>query len=296
MSALERQEVERRIKGMLARASNDLIELRQLYDDLCDLAPVPQGVAVKTSTLGSIAIESISPPEKASDGVILYLHGGGHMVGSLRSHRGLATRLALASGLQVKVVDFRLAPEHTYPAALDDALAAYSALLDQGISSQKIALAGDSAGGGLCLSLMLKARDLGLPLPSGAALFSPFVDLTGSAPSIEENGEDDILVSAESVHGTRAVYLPVGEATNPYVSPLFGDLNGLPPLLMHVGGGERLLDDTLRLGRRAAMSRVMVDCKIWPNMPHVWQIFAPILSEGQTSLDEAGAWLAKQLA
>lgn len=295
MGLSERLEVEHRIKAMLARASSDLGELRQLYDDLCDLAPVPTGVSVKASTLGSVPIEILSPKSVMGDGVILYLHGGGHMVGSLRSHRGLASRLALAARLKVVVVDFRLAPEHTYPVALDDVLAAYQGLLDQGLPANKIALAGDSAGGGLCLSLMLRARDQGLPLPACAALFSPFVDLTGSAPSIAENSEGDILVSAESVHGTRAVYLPEGDATHPYVSPLFGDLKGLPPLMMHVGGTERLLDDSLRLGRRAAMAQVMVDCKIWPNMPHVWQIFAPILSEGQASLDEAGAWLAKQL-
>lgn len=294
MSVAQRLAVEDRIKSVLSKAGPDLAELRVIYDELCDVAPLPEGRRFEGAVLGGVRVEVGVSDGASSDAAILYLHGGGHMVGSLASHRSLVAGLGAAAGMRTIAVDFRLAPEHPYPAALDDAFAVYSALLAVGTPASGIALAGDSAGAGLALSLMLRAREAGLALPAAAVLFSPFVDFTGGSPSVDED-RHDVLVTPESVHATRAVYAPQQDAASPLISPLFGELRGLPPLLVHVGGGERLLDDAIRLLRKAGTTGVPVELKVWPDQPHVWQIFAGMLDEGRESIREAGAFLARTL-
>lgn len=290
MSQAERLAVEASIRSALGKQM-ELAELRPAYDRLCQVTPPPVGSVLESRRLNGVSVEVATPESIVSDRSILYFHGGGHMVGSLVSHRGLVTHLGDAAGMRTFAVDFRLAPEHVYPAALDDALAVYRWVLDSGMPSTSIALAGDSAGAGLALATWLRARDEGLPPPAALALFSPFVDLTGSSPSIQD-ADRDIMVTVESVHAVRRVYLADGDPKAPYASPLFGDLRGLPPSIIHVGSSERLLHDSIRLAQSAGAADALVELKIWPHMPHVWQIFAAVLEEGRQSLSEAGAFLA----
>lgn len=227
--------------------------------------------------------------------MILFFDGGGYMIGSLNTHRGMASLLAQAAKATVLTIDYRLAPEHSYPAASDDGLSAYRALLEQGHSPASIAIAGDSAGGALTMATLMEARDAGLPLPAAAYLMSPFVDLTGSGDSVTEKEDLDVVVRPGMIEGMGGAYLNGTPATDPKASPLFGKFAGLPPLLVHVGSYEMILDDSLRLLRKAAVADVPIALKVWPKMPHVFQLFAGELEEGRQSLVEAGAFLRSHL-
>ncbi len=244
--------------------------------------------------LGGVTTEW-TRPNRPPRGTILYCHGGGYVVGSARVYRGLAQRLAAVTLCDVAVIDYRLAPEHAYPAAPDDAIKAYRNLLSRGIDAASIVVAGDSAGGNLALVTLLRARDLGLALPSAAVLLSPWTDLTGSGASMRENARADPMLPAGRIDEAARLYARDVDLKDPDVSPLFGDFSGLPPLSIHVGTTEILLDDSRRLADRARQHGVRVELKTWDRMPHVFPMFADFLPEGRRALNEIGEFIGGRL-
>jgi monoterpene epsilon-lactone hydrolase len=226
---------------------------------------------------------SPSPPTRT----ILYFHGGGYYFCSPQSHRSLVFPLAARSGARTFSLDYRLAPEHRFPAALDDALAAYRQLVVDGTSPDSIVLAGDSAGGGLALATLVALRDAGDPLPAAALFFSPWTDLAATGATLVANDGADPMFRGVAIGRAAQIYLGDTPATHPYASPVYADLAGLPPLFIQAGSTEVLLDDSQRVAERARAANVHVDFEIWPNMPHVWQIFAPFIPEAARALDRA---------
>ena len=239
-----------------------------------------------------VPAEFISSPDGNPPQVILYLHGGGFVVGSAKTHRRIACDLAVASRTSVLSVDYRLAPEHPYPAALEDAIAAYRWLLNtRQFNASQLAIAGDSAGGNLALSALLSLRRAGEALPASALLISPYCDLTRTSQTIATRAELDPMVSPQLLDTITQWYAPNGNLKNPLLSPLYADLSGLPPLLIHVGATEVLLDDSLQLARQAALANVAVELKVWHNMIHCFHLFAPLLEEGRQAIEEAARFL-----
>ena len=222
---------------------------------------------------------------------ILYFHGGGYYFCSPRSHRSIVFGLATRSRAPAFSLDYRLAPEARFPAALDDALAAYRHLLADGTPPQSIVISGDSAGGGLALATLVALRDKGDPLPAGGVLFSPWTDLGASGASIRTNDGADPMFSGPAIGRAAKLYLGDTPATHPYASPVYADLHGLPPLFIQVGSTEVLLDDARRVAETARSAGVSVELQIWPNMPHVWQIFTPFIPEARRALDGAAAFV-----
>ncbi len=249
---------------------------------------LPGSVTVQSATIGNVQGEWLRPAGPTS-GTLLYLHGGAYVACSAETHRPITAAFA-AHGLAVFAPDYRLAPENPYPAAVDDALAVYRALLDSGIKPENLAVSGDSAGGGLALALLLAARDAGLPLPAGAVLFSPWTDLAGTGPSIQSNDRNCAMFFGADIVLAARHYVPNGDVKTPYASPLYADLSSLPPMLIHVGKNEVLLDDSVRLMERATAAGVRTEIKIWPVVPHVWQI-VPALPEAKASIRESALFL-----
>ena len=267
---------------------------RARMDRLGDRVPLAASLTRHTDDLGGVPTEwtrGNHPPR----GVILYCHGGGYLVGSPRAYRGMAARLATLTRCDVAVIDYRLAPEHTYPAAPDDAIAAYRALLSR-MDASSIVIAGDSAGGNLALVTLLRARDRGVPLPGGGVLLSPWTDLTGSGASMRVNAKLDPMLPAQRIDEAARLYAPTAQLDSPDVSPLFGDFTGLPPLSIHVGTTEILLDDSQRLVERAKQHGVSAELERWHRMPHVFPMFADFLPEGRQALDDIGEFVATRLA
>jgi acetyl esterase/lipase len=250
--------------------------------------PAPRGISFTSGTVGGIAGEWAAPPA-ASSGTVLYLHGGAYVACSPKTHRSITGGYALR-GLRVFCPDYRLAPEHPFPAALDDALAAYKGLLDSGIPPAGIAISGDSAGGGLTLATLLAIKAGGLPMPACALVFSPWTDLANTGETIRGNAKRDVMLPDRTGKEGPGFYLNGADAKNPLASPLYGDLAGLPPLLIHVGEPEILRDDSTRFAEKARAAGVAVDISVWDNMPHVWQLFQLVLPEARQALDQAAAF------
>ncbi|WP_038026701.1 alpha/beta hydrolase [Synechococcus sp. PCC 7336] len=270
-------------------------EMRSNFNDGFSLPPHPTA-RVNPVNADGVAAELISSPRGNSERVILYLHGGGFVVGSLQTHRRIACDLAEASGVSVMSIDYRLAPEHPYPAALEDTLTAYHWLTHtRALHPTRVAIAGDSAGGNLALTALLSLKEAGEVLPSSALLISPYCDLTRTSQTITTHADIDPMVSAQLLDSVTTWYTAAEHLRHPLVSPLYGDLSGLPPLLIHVGASEVLLDDALQLARQAGLVNVAVELKVWQNMIHCFHLFAPILEEGQRAIAEAGAFLRHHL-
>jgi acetyl esterase/lipase len=250
---------------------------------------LPRHVLVCPVQVRGVHAEWVEPRQPAT-AVILYLHGGGYCLCSPNTHRGLAARLALATPARVLLLDYRLAPEHPFPAALEDALNACFWLLDEGVPPQHLVIAGDSAGGGLTLATAIRLREAGAPLPAALVCLSPWTDLTFSGASIRAlAGVDPILRWRETpmVRYYTGDYPP----DHPLISPLFADLHHLPPTLIHAGSQEILLDDARRLAEKLHAAGVPVTLEIWPGMWHVFQIFAPFVPEAQQSIEKIGAFV-----
>ncbi|WP_321934314.1 MULTISPECIES: alpha/beta hydrolase [unclassified Paraburkholderia] len=238
---------------------------------------------------GEWLIRERSPAQRT----LLYLHGGGYYFCSPRSQRAISFGLGKRADADVFSLDYRLAPEHPFPAALEDALAAYRHLLANGTRPGSIVISGDSAGGGLALAALVALRDAGDPLPAGAVLFSPWTDLAATGASIRENDGRDPMFSGEVFARIAPFYLGSASATDPYASPLYADFRGLPPLSLFVGSSETLLDDTRRVVERARAAGVPVECEIASGMPHIWPIYAPFMPEARRTLDVAASFVRR---
>ncbi|CAB3758063.1 alpha/beta hydrolase [Paraburkholderia humisilvae] len=224
---------------------------------------------------------------------ILYLHGGGYYFCSPRTHRAVSFGLATRTGARLFSLDYRRAPEHRFPAALDDTLAAYRRLIAAGAQPQSLVLAGDSAGGGLALATLVALRDAGEPLPAGALLFSPWTDLAATGASITTNDGADPMFCGASIGRAAKLYLGDAPATHPHASPLYADLRNLPPLFIQAGSTEVLLDDARRVAERATQAGVPVEFEVWPKMPHAWQLWVPFLPEAGRALDDAAHFVRR---
>ena len=256
--------------------------------------PAPEGVVTRVTTLGGRPALEFEPAAPRP-GRLLYLHGGGYVVGSPDTHAGLVGEVARRAGLRTTSVDYRLAPEHPFPAAVEDGLAAYRELLASGTDPWDLVVAGDSAGGGLVLATLLAARDAGLPQPAAAVVFSPWVDLTVSGESIRTKKDADPLFIEADIRAYVDLYLGTADPAQPLASPLFADLSGLPPLLVQVGSNELLLDDAVRLAGRAGTDGVDVTLEIGAGLPHVFQHHYGRLDEADAALDRAARFLTAGL-
>ncbi len=283
------------LRGYLATlpdtADYSIAENRAFYDRAEQAFEVAAEITVEPVDVAGRAGEWLRPPACRNGAAVLYLHGGGYVIGSIRSHRHLAADIARAAEAAVLLVDYRLAPEHPYAAAVDDAVAAYRWLLERGHAGAAIAIAGDSAGGGLTVASLLSARDAGLPMPAAGVCLSPWTDLTMSGDSHASRRTRDPLVKAADLRRYGAAYLAGTEPTAPLASPLFADLAGLPPLLIQVGDDEVLLDDATELEARAKAAGVDATLEVWSEMIHVWQWFAQRLPEGREAIDRIGAYI-----
>ncbi|OIJ24389.1 alpha/beta hydrolase [Nocardioides luteus] len=255
---------------------------------------LPLSSEARPVTIGGISGLELYPD--ATEGTLLYIHGGGYVVGSARTGASLADGLAGRAGLRAVSIDYRLAPEAPYPAAVEDGLAAYRGLLDAGVEPERLVLAGDSAGGGLTMATLLAARSAGLPQPAAAVLFSPWTDLTLSGATIETKVDADPLFDRAALEWFAGRYLGSADPADPLISPAFADLAGLPPLLIQVGSHEVLLDDSVRLAARAAEADVEVILEVGAELPHVFQNQAGSLDEADAALDRASRFLTERLA
>ena len=239
-----------------------------------------------------VAAEWVAAPDSDSSRVVLYFHGGGYTIGSIASYRSFTGRLARATRGRLLSIGYRLAPEHPFPAALDDAVSSYRWLLEQGISPGRIAVVGDSAGGGLALSMAIAVRDAGGPIPATIVAIGPSTDLAKEGASVKERAHLDPIVNYESsmAHALRYVGTQ-GNLKHPLASPLYSDLHGLPPLLIMVGTHEALFDDSTRFAAKAEAAGVQVQLDIWEEMIHVWPVFADILPEGRQAIDKIGDYI-----
>jgi monoterpene epsilon-lactone hydrolase len=276
----------RRLKPKL-RASRDLLESRQL------LTPppyrVPSDIRIAPAVVGGIAGEWVEGG-RSVDLTLLYLHGGGYFACSPETHRPITAAFA-QQGFRVYAADYRRAPEAHFPSPVEDALAAYRGLLAAGVKAARTVVAGDSAGGGLALALLVALRDAKEPLPASAALFSPWTDLAATGASLQSNSRRCSLFDGKGIAAAAHPYLNGADPRHPLASPLYADLAGLPTLLIHVGSNETLLDDSMRLADRARAAGVPVELKIWPVVPHAWQLAQSNIPEARKSVREAAAFL-----
>ena len=270
-------------------------ELRRLFlDEIGALAPVVEGTQVEEVEVAGCPAEWLTPPGAVPDRVILYLHGGAYCAGSTRSHRSLASRVAAAAGARALVLDYRLAPEHPFPAAVDDADAAYQWIVEFQSGADRVAIVGDSAGGGLTTAVLLRARDAGRPMPSAAVCLSPWFDLTMSCESVRTLADRDLILDPGSLGIAIDEYLAGADPRDPLASALFADCSGFPPLLIQAGADEIVLDEAVQVGERAAAAGVDVTVDVDPGMCHVYQ-GVPGLPEGIAAIDRIGAFLRTHL-
>jgi monoterpene epsilon-lactone hydrolase len=253
-------------------------------------AEMPDGLQVERSRLAGISLEYLTPALTESR-VLLHCHGGAFAMGSCVSHRALVGRIAGACRARAVLPEYRLAPEHPFPAGLDDLLAVYEALLRSGIAAEQILVMGDSAGGNLAVSTMMKARDAGLPMPRAMVLISPWLDLTCTGESMRTRADIDPWLSPALVDGIRDLYLAGADPAGALASPLGGNLAGLPPMLVQVGDQEILLSDSQRLHERAAAAGIEVELEVYPELWHVWHLFAPALPDAVDAINRIAAFV-----
>ena len=295
MSTEQRENLEAILRQSAFPFDSDVSEQRRLLRELTSAQPLPADVTVTAAALGGVPTAEITIDGIEPRHVVLYFHGGVYVMGDAFQAAGLASQVGRRTGAKVISVDYRLAPEHPYPAAVDDALAAYQALLRGGTAPSDIAFAGESAGGGLAVATLVNARDHGLPLPAAALVMSPYADLTLAGTTMETKRAADPLLSPQALQARVADYTAGHDAALGLISPIFADLSGLPPLIIQAGTHEVLLDDAIRLARQAATADVQVTLDITPGVPHVFQAYYPILDEAAAALDRAGQLLSAHL-
>ena len=271
--------------------------VRAGLDQLASMTTLPEDVNREPLKAGGVPAEWVTISEyPISNNVILYLHGGGYVSGSIETHVGLVSEIARGSKTRALVIEYRRAPENPFPAALEDATVAYHWLVDdQGINPANIIIAGDSAGGGLTLACLVKLRDIGAPLPVAAVCLSPWTDLALTGKSIQTKAEKDPFITLEELEFMTEQYLGETDSKNPLVSPLYAELQGLPPLLIQVGTSEILLDDSIRFSNRAKAAGVEVQLAIWDDMIHVFAAFAEWAPEGRQAIDQICEFIKKYL-
>ncbi len=269
-------------------------DIRAALDQLAAIAPLPKDAKLENIDVDGIPAAWVSTPEVAKDKAILYLHGGAYIGGSITSHKDLAQRISRVSKAKLLLLDYRLAPEHPFPAALEDSTRAYSWLVDtEGYLPQNIIIAGDSAGGGLTVATLVKLRDDGMALPAAAVCLSPWTDLALTGDSMKEKVHEDPFVTPDDLKSSASMYLGKTDPKNPYASPLYANLKDLPPLCIQVGTAELLLDDAIRLATRAKEDGVEVQLDIWEDMIHVFQAFAVLAPESQEGIEKIGEFIKK---
>jgi acetyl esterase/lipase len=270
---------------------------RKGLEQLASLAKLPEDVLIEKIKIRDIDANWISTPESNLNNVILYLHGGGYSEGSLVSHQDLAMRIGRASKTRVLLIDYRRAPENPFPAALEDALTSYKWLLEtKKILPHKIVIAGDSAGGGLTLCMLIKLRDQGTSLPIAAVCLSPWTDLAMIGNSIKKKAKIDAWLTPSDLLFAAELYVGDNDPKNPLISPLFGNLHNLPPILIQVGTAEILMDDSIRFAEKAKKEGVDVTLEVWDDMIHVFQAFADWAPEGQDAINKIGNYIQSKLS
>ncbi len=270
-------------------AGESVEEMRLSQERACALIPSPAGVKVEDCEYCGIPAQWIRPKSIKQDKIMLYFHGGAYVAGNLKSSRGLGAKLADVCGLGVLSFEYRLAPEYPYPAALEDAMSMYKALLEADIDAKSVIFAGESAGGGLLLASVLKAKEEGLPLPCGLAAMSPWTDLAFTGESVELEDRDPVL-GVESLKNSARMYIGGDRADNPYISPFYGEFSGLPPVLLQVGDREILLSDSTRLKDKIDKAGGSVKLSIWEDMWHVFQAYG--LPQSRQALEEIAEFTA----
>jgi len=285
-----------RLRVRLRKPDAPMPERRARLDRLGGAISAADGVDVDREEVGGRYAEWLVPLRAAEDEVILYLHGGAYTAGSSASHRNAVSHIVRAAGMRLLMPEYRLAPEHPFPAALDDGLTAYRWLLERGVPARKVILAGDSAGGGLALAVMLAARDEGLPLPGAASLISAWTDLAATGGSLKSRNDKDPWFDAEDIAPMARNYHQDTDPRHPLVSPLYASLAGLPPLMLQVGDHEVLLNDTTRLAEKAREAGVDVTLRVWPGMWHVWHFFVGRMPEAKQAILEMAAFIEARMA
>lgn len=255
------------------------------------------GVEVEQTQIAGVDVDWLRPKNARKDKVLFYLHGGAYVIGSPRTHRQLVSHMARAAGVVAVLPDYRLAPEHPFPAAIDDAVAVYRGLLESGFKAEDIIISGDSAGGGLSVATLLQLRHAGLPMPAAAVLLSPFLDVTGSGESATTRADRDPWFDIADLHVVARYYCPdENEWQNPLVSPVFGNVAGLPPMLIHVGDDEILLSDSTRLAKKLEAEGIKVELEVWPHMWHVFQMFIRRMPESGVAVGKIAAYIREQFS
>ncbi|TVT56102.1 alpha/beta hydrolase [Amycolatopsis rhizosphaerae] len=296
MSREQRAKIDAMLRQPQPEGPRPVEEIRAGFRALMAGMIVPAGIGTRTVSLGDRPAVLVDPPGTPKAGTILYFHGGSFVFGSPDTALSLTGNLVVRTGFRAFSLDYRLAPEHPFPAAIDDAVSAYRALLDSGEDPSAIAFAGDSAGGGLTVTTCLAARDAGLPMPAAIVAFSPGLDLTHTGESMNTKAGIDPLFQREDLERTGALYLAGQDPRQPLLSPaVFADLTGFPPMLLQAGTNEILLDDSTRLASRARAAGVDVVLDITADVPHVFQSFAGVLDEADEALDRAALFLAQRI-
>jgi acetyl esterase/lipase len=266
-------------------------ELRAGFEAIASMFPVPPDVSLQPVDVGGMPGEWIAAPGASDDRVVFYLHGGGYVIGSLATHRAMVARISQAASARALVIEYRLAPEDPFPAAVEDAIVAYRWLLAQGVDPARVVVVGDSAGGGLTVAALVSLRDAGDAMPAAAVCLSPWTDLEGTGESMTTKAAIDPLIERDGIEIMAKIYLAGADPRTPLASPIYADLHGLPPLLIHVGTAELLLDDAVRLADRARAAGVEVVLEPWEDMIHVWHCFAQLLPEAQKAIDRVGEFI-----
>lgn len=294
------EEVIALVRGRKAGRDVPLAERRAVMDMNTKVFPVPAGIAIEAVDLGGLKAEWMLPSGASSSStsgpVLLYFHGGGYIVGSALSHRHITGELARLTGARVLSVEYALAPERPFPAAVTDGVKAYRWLLDRGHAPGAIAMAGDSAGGGLTAATLVAARDAGLPMPAGAVLISPWSDLTCDTETYVTREASDPMIAPAGIREMARLYLAGADPRNPLASPNFADLSGLPPLLIHVGSEEVLLHDARMLAERARAAGVDARLDVWDRMFHVWHAFYQMMEEGDAGMRKVAQFLDERFS
>lgn len=281
--------------GLFDAETIDVVSTRKRLDFFAGMIPTAFGVSVRKDSIAGLYGEWLTPDGAPDDKLLLYWHGGAYVMGSCKSHRPCVSHIAREAGVRALLPEYRLAPEHPFPAAVEDSVKVYRELLVQGYEPANIAVAGDSAGGGLTAAMLLSLRDAGDPLPGAVGLLSPWLDLSGQGESMTTRVGQDPWFNPEDLPHVRRHYCKEEELSNPLVSPVFADVSGLPPTLIQVGDDELLLSDSERFAENMRASGAQVEIDVWPGMWHVWQMFIGLMPESRQAVVKLGEFIGKAI-